>query len=280
MANAWQIAANIMKEYYAQNDLRWAPLEATDILRSAYFDNEMRWTDKGLVTRAENTLSSSVFDVDDLAENHLGIRITFDSLAYLDDAVGTKVLGCAYPSSKEILICERALEYEPLYRTTVLHEIAHVLLHRDPAKRCFMYTPDDQHPNREECEANQFMAVAILPKSVLKLAVAYLCHVWRINPRIPFANANTPHGRWIWKNRLFASLMNELCVSRQLISIKMQKMHYFSPETAAFHKTYALHTRWHEPIPKYNTIGHHVAAYLESLYCSLLNSPSMYTALD
>jgi hypothetical protein len=40
-----------------------------------------------------------------------------------------------------------------------------------------------------------------------------------------------------------------LCVSREMISLKMKQMWHFNDETVEYHKTYALATQWHTPTP-------------------------------
>jgi len=249
MAEPWKIADRVMGRYYADRKDHWPTFDASRLFKHIRVGQDRRWRDEALVQKAEDILARSFFDVDDLVENHLGISISFDRLDYMDDAFGCPVYGCAYPETREIVVCERTLNYEPLYRTTVLHEAGHVLLHAAASTRCLLYTPGQSPQRREEQEANQFMQVAALPRSVFLLGVGFLCHLYGIDIRLPFGAANTKLGRWIWRNRLFAHLINMLCVSRELISIKMRGLGFFSAETVEYHKTYRLETHWHKPEP-------------------------------
>ena len=249
MDRPWKAAERTMVAYYATKGQEWPGHEAQAILDSVKVGVDRRWTDQSRLDWAETVLARSLFDVHDLASNHLGITIGIDSLEYLDEGVGAPVYGCAYPDSAEMVVCERTLSYKPLYRTTVVHEVGHVLLHKDTHNRCLLYTPLGAPPGTEEYEANQFMQTAILPKPVLCLGVAYLCHIWRIDLRLAFGAANTERGRWIWRYRLFKPLINLLCVSREMICIKLRRIGCISEDTLRFHKKYALETLWRKPEP-------------------------------
>ncbi len=249
MANPWKVAEETMTDYFAGKGARWPALEAEEILRQVRVGPDHCWTDRQLVDRARTTLVRTTFPVDDLVENHLKVAVSYESLAYLDESEGSRVYGCAYPQAREIVICERTLGYEPLFRTTAAHELGHVLMHKETQRRCLLYTPQRPASTREEREANAFMKAIILPNSILELAIRYICNTWGIDTCLAFGATNGVRGRWIWRNRLFAPLINTLCVSREMISITMKKWG-FSEETAAYHKTYALQTRWHTPTPR------------------------------
>jgi len=113
-----------------------------------------------------------------------------------------------------------------------------------------LHTPQRPASTREEREANAFMKAIILPDAVLELAIRYICGIWGIDTRLAFEATNGARGRWIWRERLFASLIDMLCVSREMISITMKRWGFFSDDTAAHHKTYALQTKWHTPTPR------------------------------
>ncbi len=254
MANAWKVAEDTMTKYFASKGEVWPAIEANEILERIRVGPDHRWVHQHLITQAESALARARFPVDDLVENHLKIVVTYQSLAYLDKSEGCRVYGCAYPQTREIVICERTLKYEPLCRTTAAHELGHVLLHRHARQRCLLYTPERPASTPEEREANTFMQAIILPDSILDLGIRYFCHVWGIDTRLVFDAANGLRGRWIWRHRLFAPLIDMLCVSREMTSIKMKEWGYFSDETAKHHKTYVLQTRWHTPLPQQSLV--------------------------
>ena len=250
MAYPWKVAEKTMTDYFASKDERWPAVEATEALRQVRTGADHRWTNRQLVDAAQRILARALFPVDDLIENHLEIAVSYESLAYLDKSEGGPVYGCAYPQTREIVICERTLKYEPLFRTTGTHELGHVLMHGETHQRCMLYKPKHPASTPEEREANAFMKAIILPDAVLELAIRYICDAWGIDARLAFRAANGERGRWIWRERLFASLINMLCVSREMISITMKQWGFFTDATAVHHKTYALQTKWHTPQPR------------------------------
>jgi len=250
MANPWKVAEKTMTDYFASKGERWPAIEAGEVLRQIRVGPDHRWNDRQLVDIAQKILAKAMFPVDDLIENHLRIVVSYESLAYLDKSEGSPVYGCAYPKTREVIICERTLKYEPLFRTTGVHELGHVLMHKETQQRCMLYTPQRPASTPEEREANAFMKAIILPDEVLELAIRYICDTWGIDTRLALKAANGARGRWIWRNRLFAPLINMLCVSREMISITMKRRSFFSEDTVAYHKTYALQTRWHSPTPR------------------------------
>lgn len=250
MVKAWKVAEETMTGYFASKGEVWPAIEASEILRRVRIGPDHRWADRQLVAQAEGVLARARFPVSDLVKNHLKIVITYQSLKHLDKSEGCCVYGCAYPQTREIVICKRTLKYEPLCRTTVAHELGHVLMHKKAQQRCLLYTPQRAPSTPEEREANAFMQAIIMPDSVLDLGIRHVCHIWGIDTRLVFAAANGRRGRFIWQENLFASLINMLCISREMISIKMKECGYFSEETAEHHKSYALKTRWHTPLPR------------------------------
>ena len=246
MSEPWMVASDLMKQYFVAKGITWPAITASRLLTKVSVSRDHRWTRPELVKAAEDIITSAFFDVDDLAENHLGIRVDYESLEYLDEAAGSRVLGCAYPREKAVVICERTLQYFPLYRATMLHELGHILLHTNMAKRCILYTPDLAPSSPEEREANQFMHVALLPKGLLRLAIGYLCHAYGIDIRLALCSADSLRGRHIWKEQLFVPLVSLLAVSREMIAIKLRSQKVFSGETVKYHKSYPLQNRWKE----------------------------------
>ena len=129
-----------------------------------------------------------------------------------------------------------------------MHELGHVTLrHGHNAQRCFWYQPNRLANGAAEREANQFMQAAILPKPILLLALSLVCAVCSIDVGESLCLANTARGRWLWRHRIFLPLINLLCVSRHMIAIKIRSMKVFSANTANYHLSYGLQTRWHVP---------------------------------
>ena len=254
-----------MAGYFAGKGERWPAVEAEELLRQVRVGRDHRWTSSELLGQAGTILARAMFQVDDLIENHLKVSMSYDSLAYLDKSEGTQVYGCAYPQTREVVICERTLRYEPLFRTTAAHELGHVLMHGETQQRCMLYTPQRPASTPEEREANAFMTAIILPDAVLDLAVRYVCGIWGIDTRFAFDAANSARGRWVWREKLFATLINRLCVSREMVSITMKQWGFFDEDTFAYHKSYALETKWHTPAPR-EAIGPSVRRVMRDLY--------------
>ncbi len=125
-----------------------------------------------------------------------------------------------------------------------MHEIAHILLHGESRKRVVAYSPESKARPPEEREADQFMHEALLPRAVLLVSIARLADIWGIDIREALAGANSGRGRWQWKNRFFLPLINNLVVSRHMLSLKLKSMGYFSETTVRYHLSYPLPNRW------------------------------------
>lgn len=244
---AWKAASELMAGYYEARGKGWPAIRADKALRRIPFAEDLP-SGQELETEARAVLDDAVFDVDDLAKNHLGIRLDVECLRRLDVIVGGPVYGHAVPEENRICACERTLQYMPLYRTTVMHEVGHVLLHKGAANRTMLYVPSNPDRNRYEREANQFMKVAILPKSIFSLAIAYVCAALSIDREEAVKRANTTKGRYLWQKQLMRPLVNCLCVSREMLGIELLKRKIFSPDTREYHLGYALPTAWHTPI--------------------------------
>lgn len=200
-----------------------------------------RWISPVHESLTEQILERAYFDVDDLAENFLEIRLHVDRLEELDERAGAKVFGCAQPDKRTITICERTLGYEPLYRTTVMHEVGHVLLHQRPQHRSPNYAPNSRRRPPREREADEFMSSCLLPTPVLLLGLARVANAWGMDIT---SSANTGKGRWQWRKRYFPFLINQLCVSRLLIGVRLRHLGIFTQPTLEYHRTYRLPNRW------------------------------------
>ena len=239
----WTAAADLMESYYKSKGQESPEISACRLLDKIWI-RDTRWVNRALVNEANALIVDSAFDVDDLAEYHLGLKLRIEPLNGLDAITGAQVFGLAIPERNEIVVCERAERYEPLYRATVMHEIAHILLHAGARKRVVAYSPQSKIRPPEEREADQFMQEALLPRAVLLVSIARLAEFWGIDIKEALAGANSERGRWQWKNRFFLPLVNNLVVSRHMLSLKLKSMGYFSERTVRYHLTYPLATRW------------------------------------
>lgn len=201
------LALDIRRSYFKQNHQDVPEDVAVQILTKALVDRRThKWTSDNLANRAYQVIKEAAFDIDDLAENHLGLTMSVQTLDYMDCINNTSVYGVAYPDSDEFIVCERALEFKPLFRSTVAHEVAHCCLHKSHAYRSLMFTPNIKNPGVEEIEANEFMTSLLLPSSLLKLAITYCCHFWRQDIKLVVGCANLECGRWVWKKKIFPFL--------------------------------------------------------------------------
>lgn len=261
MTRAWHMAKKVMTEYYASRGSEWPEVAAAELLDRVHINRStLQWENRDLVPAARAVLHDACFNVDDLAENFLHLTLHIENLEYLDCKAGASVLGCARPRERTITVCERTLAYEPLYRATVMHEIAHVLLHANESHRTAAYAPFSRRRPSYEMEADEFMACALLPRQVLILAVAQSADAWRLDLTEAFAGANWGRGRWQWQHHHFLRILTDLCVSRHLTAVAMRKLGYFSQNTLDHHLSYALPNKWLKQdgtiqMPKSKTIG-------------------------
>ena len=222
--------------------LRFGCASATCHQHSLPLDRGM--SDQILTITAETILGQAFFDVDDYSENFLKLKLSIEPLNYFDSSANAPVYGLSRPKNRSISICTRTQYYEPLYRTTMMHEVGHVILHGQHSKSCLSYSPASPIRPSYEQEADQFMVVALLPKSVLHLNIALCAHYHHIEIFELLLNANTERGRWQWRRHVFPFIINTLCVSRELVSIKMKRLGVFSEETVNFHRSYRLSNKW------------------------------------
>jgi hypothetical protein len=240
-------AANrILEDYFSERG-EVCPEEQADsfIPRITMYRQSGVWRSDDLVDTAVKILDESAFDVDDLAENHLGLTISIEPLEDFDTVAGSQVFGVAYPDQREIVICERAEKYLPLYRTCVAHELGHVFLHgHRQSKGALHYSPGSPKRPPEEHEADEFMTALLAPRPVLELAVSLAAHQSGLHLAEVWHYANSGRGWDQWRYCIFPRLIDRLCLSRLLLSIQMRKLGVFTQETVEYHKTYALPNRW------------------------------------
>ena len=124
MSNASAEAHNLARAYYKSHN-QLPPAQAATSLMNKIRVRHNRWTDPRCRDQAAHIIDQAQFDVDDLAENFLGLSLSIESLERFDAVTGAAVFGAANPRTGEIRICERAANYEPLYRATLMHEVGH-----------------------------------------------------------------------------------------------------------------------------------------------------------
>lgn len=197
---------------------------------------------------AESILDRSVIDVEDVVDNFLGFDLFLNDLREFDRVAQAPVFGHTRPLSRTVTVCFRAQAYRPLYRTTVMHEVAHLMLHTE-GNAPFQYAPASKKRPQIEREADQYMALALLPEPILYLAIVLAAHERDAAPTDAFQYANTKRGRWQWRYIYFPYFLNRLCLSRELVAVRMVNRGTFTQETFEYHKTYPIPNRWRQPSP-------------------------------
>ena len=198
---------------------------------------------------AESIMDRSVLDVEDVTQNFLSLDLFLDDLSEFDAQAGASVFGLADPTSGTIKVDFRAVDYQPLYRSTVMHEVAHVMLHRDRRSRAMRYSPRSPKRPYEEREADRFMAASLLPEPILYLAIILAERQFGIEYGAAFAGANTARGRYQWRHYYFPFFLNRLCLSRELVAVRMVQRGTFNESTFEYHRTYSIPNRWRQPAP-------------------------------
>lgn len=240
-----QVAAEaVIDSYYFGRREESPRLEAARLVNRVRFQGK-KMTGFDDVDLAEDVLIRSSFDVDDLAEFHLGIDLRVEHLDDLDQLAGAKVFGVAEPRRRRICICERATRYKPLYRTTVMHEVGHVELHTRRCARLLNYAPFARRRPPEEWEADTFMHSALLPADILLLAIVWIAKRHDLNALEAIQSANSPRGRFQWQKYYFPAIVSRLCVSVHMTSIKLRQMGIFTRDTVEYHLSQrARPNRW------------------------------------
>lgn len=246
MSKPTEAARALVGEYCSARGQDTPENQATSFLRriNFYWQNAT-WRSDDLVDTAARILELATFDVDDLAENHLGVRVSIERLEMYDKRAGAQVFGVAYPCDREIVICERAERYQPLYRTCVGHEIGHLILHTNARTVAGPhYAPESNRRPPEEREADEFMVALLAPGSVLKLATAFAAMESGLHFDEVWWHANSARGCYQWKNNILPCLIDRLCLSRLLLLIQMRRLGILTDSTVEYHKTYKLPNRW------------------------------------
>lgn len=248
MKKAGIAAVQALRKYFSSFGEDWPSDEATDLMKRVTVDGQTHsWRTRSHASYADGILHRSHFNVDDFAENFLGITLWVDQLERFDEQCNAPVFGYAKPNARVIVICERALKYEPLRRATVLHEVGHILLHEDSAARVLSYAPHRTRRPRHERQADAFMVSAILPVPIVELAITRTAEANQINLQDAFVAANSRRGRWQWRRVFFPALVNTLCVSRHLIALLLLRRRIITRDTLQYHLSYKLPNRWRAP---------------------------------
>lgn len=244
MRHSYQIAYRVMREYYHARGEQWPADEAKRLL-VLYVQAGFRWRPEA-AEHAYGVLARANFDVVDLAQNFLQFDMVVHDLRSFDTDAGAPVFGAAFTKSHSFAVCDRTTLYQPLFRSTVVHEVAHLVLDSQHAEHSY-YAPHSAHRPRTVYAADKFMVGALLPKALLTLGIVVEADRRGIASGEALRGANTSRGLSQWRHIFFPSLIDQLCVSREMIAITMWRFGYFSPGTLDYHKTYALKTRWWTP---------------------------------
>ena len=257
MKPSWKVAVDIMKGFYNSRRQEWPALAAQRLMPMIRVRGS-RWVSAEDETEAAGILNRALFDVDELAEDYLGIRISRPLLKRYDDESG-KLLGYSLTETPEIAACRRTLAYRPLYRTTIMHEVGHQMLHIPCVIDPVAGPPAAHIVASREREAYDFMRVTLLPKPILKLAIAYIAHVQAIPLDKVLVEANTNPGHSLWRRHIFRPVINKLCVSRAFVAVAMRKsLGVFTESTVRYHRKYALDNHWRTKAyspPRGDTLG-------------------------
>lgn len=245
MTTPHRAAASILRGYFAERGEEPPNIQAGEFLPRITMSRRGIWRSTDLVDTACRILNAATFDVDDLAENHLGVGLFIEPLHEYDALAGAPVFGLADTDAGEMKICERAERYLPLYRTTVAHELGHLVLHGPGLQnRTLAYSPRSKIRPPEEHEADEFMVALLAPDNVLTLGVALAAHQCDLHLADVLRRANTVWGCDRWRDAIFPALIDRMCLSREFLSVQMRKWGFFSQETVQYHKTYRLPNRW------------------------------------
>jgi len=251
VAKIFQNPDDLLHDYFKSHH-ETSPSDDALLLLKGFIEGGLRWRDDKVVDFAKSVMTRANFDVCDLAENFLGIDVYITDLSSYDERADAPVFGIARPASQTIEICQRAEKYEPLFRSTVMHEVAHIVKHSRGRKGAMHYAPAAKHRPQEEMEADRFMADALLPLPILFLSVFALAQQMALNPIEAFACADSSRGQFQWKNFYFTPLINQLCVSRELIAISLRHYRFISERTLEYHRSYSLSTKWRKAAPGFN----------------------------
>jgi len=240
MSKARMAAEALVSDYFAGRGESCPESDAKEIIAKVRIVDQVRWFPRKYVDDAIAIIRKAAFDIDDLAKNFLGIDVKVAELTKYDSLTGAPVYGLAHPTDWAIHVCRRATDYKPLYRATVAHEIGHLQLHSAVAA----FSPESRKRPPVESEADDFMHNLLAQPNVLQMSVALVSHLYGIRFDQVMGGANLVHGRYLWKTRVLPVLVNNLCVSRQMLCLKFVRMGILNQESYEWHLSYAMPNVW------------------------------------
>jgi hypothetical protein len=229
-------AAELIADYFAWRGESTPESDAEELLNRVQIIDRSRWFPRKHADDAIAIMQKSAFDIEHLAADFLGVDLKTEDLSRFDPLTGAPVFGLANPDEWSIRVCHRAHSYMPLLRATVAHEIGHLQLHSCVAA----FSPSSSRRPRVELEADAFMHDTLAPPVVLHMSVALVAHFYGLRIDQILGGANLAVGRYLWKQFVLPLLVNNLCVSRQMLCLKFLRMGVMSQETYEWHLRYAM----------------------------------------
>lgn len=122
------------------------------------------------------------------------------------------------------------------------------MLRHGHAARVMNYSPRSPRRPHEERQADRYMAEYLLPEPILYLAVMLAESLFGVESSAAFAGANSARGRYQWRHYYFPQFINRLCMSRELVAVRMVQRGTFSQSTFDY-LTYPIPNRWRQASP-------------------------------
>lgn len=233
-------AEALLTDYFAWRGQATPDADARNLLRQVRVIDGTRWFPRKYVEDAIALLRRGAFNVEEVATDFLGVDLRIDDLSRFDALTGAPVYGLAHPDEWSICICHRARAYKPLFRATIAHEIGHLQLHAKSAA----FSPASSRRPRTEFEADTFMHTLLAPPSLLHMALSLVCHLYSRHYENVVLGANSAPGRHLWRHFVLPILVNNLCVSRQLLCLKFLELGVINQESLQFHMSYVMPNIW------------------------------------
>ena len=227
-------ADQLLNDYFASRGQAVPASDAVPLTRQ--IRAKRSWHQPGeLAHEAYGIISRGRLDVDDFVENFLRIRVEIQDLRALDVRAGASVFGFADTGQRRIAVCQRTLDYHPLYRSTLSHETGHICLHSDGVPGQYAYAPEAIRRPRVEREADNFMVALLLPWPLVELSVLATALTWRIDIDEPFEAANSHRGRFQWHERFLPDIASRLAVSKHMTLLRLLRRGIISQDTVEYH---------------------------------------------
>lgn len=222
-ARATGAASELLRGYYNENARGDPVADALSLARRLKAGRPWLSLDD-VFGQATGIFQRALIDVDRLIELHCQVKLRIENLSNLDTEAGSEVYGVADTVERSITICERTLNYEPLFRTTALHELGHIRLHSvGTPMTSLAYAPDSRKRSKVEREADAFMAAIALPPPLLALSVMLSARFHEVPVYEPFLFANDEKHRWQWRKYYIPDLIDRMRVSKHLILVALSR---------------------------------------------------------